>query len=55
MSYRQNTIVDQRFCGWAGVYVSLLVTCTVNFCIKDARIEPTDEDSIGTAQYVHVQ
>ena len=36
-SSRKDTTVEQRVCGWLGVYVSLLVVCRVPSYTKDAR------------------
>lgn len=33
---RQDTVVDQRVCGWVGVYISPLVVYRVPSCTKDA-------------------
>ena len=31
-------IVVQRFCGWVGVHVSLLVVCRVSHCTEETRV-----------------
>ena len=35
--FQAGQIVDQRFCGWVGVYISLLLGCRVPFYTKGIR------------------